>query len=1438
MRRGERILAFVLSAALMVSSINMPAVTVFAQSDETITEEAVTEEATATDAVALQSTSDDEAADATGDQETSVTVTEGQDFKVEYDEESGDATKSFIFTPEEDGNYVLFTPYKLQGGGYALSVLDEQGEKQQKIGNTVRSNEYMADTFAFEKGKSYTMEFCNVMVASNTLRIVKENKPVSAELSIDRSLPGVENGYSNLYIVPYIKASVTYADNTTGELKTSTLIDNGMDAYGNLYRLFAYTDGNSWQDVFFDGTVNYSKDTENKLAVGYQDPMDEDYTKLTEYKVSYKSIDEADLDTITEGKNTIYQNTWYKINVPYTATVTIDKTNFTDDSIFIYVNGEMVQKSLDEDTLLYKGVTYYMYCSGFDYDEALGGYPTTAEVNFTFHKVDSPEIILGEDFEVEHKDDEDRRSATYTFKTEEDGNYVLFTPYGYPESNSLSISVTDLNTADNVIPFSISGSLGIEVNTYELKKDHVYSILFVRYDSEASNSETFRLIKENKPVSAEITMNRIIPYDVSHWIYINPYVSLTVTYEDGSSKEIDLTKSENTSNDLIDEYGNFYCLFRSNADNVWNYGTFNGIIYSDESRIAVAYHDKKNDKYIKLGECNVIHKPIVEADLDTISVGQNTVFGSNWYQFTAPETGFMDISTSGIFNSEPVIYTMLNGELVEPNLASTLFIKGKVYYIWLEFMTEDGYMMYNGDVDIKFTDIPSLPEVSFGQEQTIDINSKKPVFYRFTAPEGMQSVLFNLKSDIEFSYMIYDQTGKSIIENYGSTEELEAIDLIEGQTYILSVKAKDLDATEEGVQGSCTCVIKDIEQRFDDLTEIKEGTTAIHYGDENITYKQYVFVPEKNGRYIFKIDTSVVTYTGIEDTSEDNLDYAEGTKDLTMNCNLEAGKHYRFYVELQNGKGNEGICNVSIERDIYSEKVITGLEVTGYDKKVYEIDTRNLKSCINYLGNGLHYKITYDDGTTRMIDEDGTYQINGVTVNMTYLENQGIKVTLSAENGKVVSSEYIIPFADPKEVQQVEFKENKTTHPITAGIGQHVYKFTAPVTGYYNFEVDTGSEGDGEFWGNIYSIKNLKDSIWLVKDLLKAGETYYVCIYSYNPEWKISITATPEIKKAATCEEAGIKIVSEGVEYEYGTEYETEYELKEETIPALGHDNIVAVTKATTKAAGKKVLKCSRCGKVAKTETIPAIKTVTLATASYTYDGKAKTPVVVVKGTNGKVIAASNYTVTGGESRTDAGTYKITVTFKNDYQGSSSVNFTIKKATPTLKVTANKEAITAGAAATLTVKGAKGTVSYTSSNDKTATVSKGKVTGKKAGEAVITVKSVATANYNAATAKITIKVKPKTTSISKVTSPAKGQIKVTWKKNTTGDAYEIQYSTSKKFTKGTTKTVKVSKNSTTSATIKKLSAGKKYYVRMRSTDKTGKLTSAWSTVKNVTTKKK
>lgn len=95
---------------------------------------------------------------------------------------------------------------------------------------------------------------------------------------------------------------------------------------------------------------------------------------------------------------------------------------------------------------------------------------------------------------------------------------------------------------------------------------------------------------------------------------------------------------------------------------------------------------------------------------------------------------------------------------------------------------------------------------------------------------------------------------------------------------------------------------------------------------------------------------------------------------------------------------------------------------------------------------------------------------------------------------------------------------------------------------------------------------------------------------------------------------------------------------------------------------------------------------------------------------------------------------------------------------------------------------------------------------------------------------------PKGTSISSIKAKSKA-FYVKWKKQssqTTG--YQIQYSTSSKFKRA--KTVSVSKNSTTSATVKKLSKKKKYYVRVRTYKKVGKAYyySSWSKAVSVKTK--
>lgn len=98
---------------------------------------------------------------------------------------------------------------------------------------------------------------------------------------------------------------------------------------------------------------------------------------------------------------------------------------------------------------------------------------------------------------------------------------------------------------------------------------------------------------------------------------------------------------------------------------------------------------------------------------------------------------------------------------------------------------------------------------------------------------------------------------------------------------------------------------------------------------------------------------------------------------------------------------------------------------------------------------------------------------------------------------------------------------------------------------------------------------------------------------------------------------------------------------------------------------------------------------------------------------------------------------------------------------------------------------------------------------------------------------------PGKTSLSKVKSPKKKQIKVTWKKKSGVTGYQIQVSTSSKFKKSKTKTYKITKQKTTSKTIKSLKSKKKYYVRIR-TYKTARVNgktitkySSWSAKKAV-----
>ena len=254
--------------------------------------------------------------------------------------------------------------------------------------------------------------------------------------------------------------------------------------------------------------------------------------------------------------------------------------------------------------------------------------------------------------------------------------------------------------------------------------------------------------------------------------------------------------------------------------------------------------------------------------------------------------------------------------------------------------------------------------------------------------------------------------------------------------------------------------------------------------------------------------------------------------------------------------------------------------------------------------------------------------------------------------------------------------------------------------------------------------------------------------------------------KAATCTEGGKEAYykCEGC----GKFYEDVLGTKEITdlaswgnIAKIAHTTKQTVTKATPTANGEIVNYCSVCKKTLSTTVIPNASSIKLKATSLTYNGKVRTPKVIVKDRTGKTLVKNtDYTVSYAKGRKYVGKYAVKITFKGKYSGTKTLYFTIK---------------------------------------------------------------------------------PKATSISSLTAGSK-KFTVKWKKQATQTTgYQVQYSTSTKFSKA--KTVTVGKNTTVSKKISKLSGKKKYYVRVR-TYKTVKINgksiriySGWSKAKTVTTKK-
>lgn len=248
-----------------------------------------------------------------------------------------------------------------------------------------------------------------------------------------------------------------------------------------------------------------------------------------------------------------------------------------------------------------------------------------------------------------------------------------------------------------------------------------------------------------------------------------------------------------------------------------------------------------------------------------------------------------------------------------------------------------------------------------------------------------------------------------------------------------------------------------------------------------------------------------------------------------------------------------------------------------------------------------------------------------------------------------------------------------------------------------------------------------------------------------------------------------------------------------------------------------------------------------LKQSSYNYEGKTIIPKLSVTYDGYELSQGIDYTVTY-KNNNAPGTASVTVTGIGNYQGSKTFKFSIKLKKPTLG-----KAVNTSSGITLTwskVPGAYGYRVYrkaygknwtrikTLNGNSTLRYTDTSVKNKNGQTFIYTVRAYTksiSGPYDTTGKKI---VRLSTPGLYTPTNKGKQSIAVKWKKCSGASGYQIQYSTSAKFSNA--KSVNISSQKTVSKTITKLPK-KTYYVRVRSYKKSGKSVfySGWSTAKKV-----